>query len=173
MSDQEKPVEAVRASEDLTPQMKEALERVEKGPVAVQARAGLDALLAGRNLQASSTHAYEGVVFTMRPPGGSNYFKATELAGKTTNLTPIFEALLCVIAIDGRPEPTPASRAMIDALADRVGRRALDSLAEWYQKALYPEIDEAMDYCKLNNIPLDGPEFIAILDQIKAAKLKK
>lgn len=173
MSEEKAPVD-IQADPGLTDAMKSALQRVDAGPAEVQkAASGLDALLAVRNLQATQQLPVDGAVFTMRAPGGSNYFKAAEYAGKNTQLVQVFESLLCVVAINGIPEATPNSRAMIDALADRVGRRALDSLAEWYQKTLYPEIDEAMTIAKESGILLDSPDFLVIVERVKASKLKK
>jgi hypothetical protein len=76
----------------------------------------------------------------VKEPSGANYLTAVEIAGgQNGNLISFFEALLCAVAINGNPEPKARSKAMMLALADKLGRVGMDILNDWYQSKAFPE----------------------------------
>lgn len=104
----------------------------------------------------------DGKVAKLRQPSGVYYSRCLEMAGSTTNLIPFFEALCCVVSLDGENVVAPTSRMKADALAQKVGRKNLDVLTSWYQQKLYPELTDILVEAQEQGIPADEIEvFVA------------
>lgn len=111
------------------------------------------------------------VTISLKKPMGSNYLRAIELCDGNANLTPFLEAMLCIIAINGDPHPTPRTKDQIYASADLIGRDGVDALMGWYQKKMMPELEVILE--KYPNVTVGSPEFQRILEEMRAAKSKK
>lgn len=111
------------------------------------------------------------VTISLKKPMGSNYLRAIELCDGNANLTPFLEAMLCIIAVNGDPHPTPRTKDQIYALADVIGRDGVDALMGWYQKRMIPELDTILQTHP--DINVGSPEFQALLNEMRAAKTKK
>lgn len=110
-----------------------------------------------------------GVAVTLQPPQAGNFMLASEVAGGNRDQVPIYEMLLCITALNGNPEPKPRTRAMMIALADRLGRVGLDILNDWYQTKVFPEAMEAL--AELG--PDARPDTIAVrINELRQQRLK-
>lgn len=84
-------------------------------------------------------------VIKLKAPLASNRLLAVELSNGDQNLSMTFEAMLCVVSINGAVETRATSRARIDALADRLGLVALEEVVAWHRDKQFPELKEALD----------------------------
>lgn len=87
----------------------------------------------------------DGKVVKLRLPLASNRILANELAEGSPSLVMTFEALLCVVSINGGAESRATSRARMDALADRLGIEAMEAVVTWYRDKQFPELKEAIE----------------------------
>lgn len=107
----------------------------------------------------------------LKAPSGSNYLRAIEMAEGATNLVPFFEAMMCIIGIDGDLKAPARNKQQIYDLADVIGRQAIDQLLLWYQNKAMPEVSEVIR--ERPDLPVGSPEFQELVNQKRAAKTKK
>lgn len=115
----------------------------------------------------------EGKLLKLMPPKGSNYLKAVEFAGGELSLVPFYESLMCVGFINEEPVSRNFTKASLSALADKIGRKGVELVFEWYQDKVYPEINLV-----LKNLPDDveknanNPEVRRLIAEKKEELLK-
>lgn len=110
-----------------------------------------------------------GIKLKVAEPSGDNYLLAIELAGSSGMLIGFLEALLCVTAVNGSPEPKPRNRSMIDNLAHRIGRAGVDEVTQWYNAKVNPEIMQAVQQLGAQATP---DNVRAAVTAIKDARVK-
>lgn len=98
----------------------------------------------------------------LRNPTGANYLAAMELAGANVTMMPIYEALMCIVAINGQPSPMVRTKLAAEKLADNIGRDALESLTAWYNRKTNPELSKVLEQLGTD----------ATIEQIQAEVLK-
>ena len=100
--------------------------------------------IAGSPVDLSTVEA-GGKVIKLRNPLASNRILANELADGSAALVPPFEAMLCVVSINGDAQARPTSRSRMDVLADRLGLEAMEAVTLWYRDKTFPELKEAIE----------------------------
>jgi hypothetical protein len=134
------------------------------------ARKSMIEILAERQGDVDSLDTGE-VVLGLKKPLGSAYLRSIELAEGNASLTPFFEAMLCIVAVNGTPQPAPRNKDQIYALADVIGRASIDSLLAWYQEKTMPEVVQVLK--EHQELTPGSPEFMALVQELRAAKAKK
>lgn len=86
-----------------------------------------------------------GLVLKMKEPTATNYIRCVEWGNGQPMLITLFEALLCVASINGEAIPPPGSRLKAEALSNKIGRKGIDLIQQWYQQKIYPEITQVQE----------------------------
>ena len=132
-------------------------------------------LQAGKKLEFEELKTGNGLVLSMKPPSGSAYLQAVKWSERSPVMTQVYQALLCIVAINGDPQITK-TEMQITALCDRLGPEAMDEVVEWFQRKTTPEMFEARDLLADKVIGMTQEDALKLIldkaNELKAEKLK-